>query len=183
MVVAALPLTSLACGGGTAEERVTGPKWTTTSCPKSPPFRAHWLGEQFEDLPATHEERVCGGSPPYENDASLGSYVVYTYGTCDPGENESCVTPLEIRSYPLCVSVFDSGQNRGRRSHVRGAPSRIYAGGMPIEIYSGQTMISVSGTDRRRVARASVAVRPTGEEPGLLQPSTRRALGQAPECP
>jgi hypothetical protein len=109
----------------------------------------------------TGVDQTCGGSPGYglENDPAIGAFISYGYGDCDPGGGEGCTLPMEIQSRPLCDRQAPLQPGRLRSMNVRGAPALISKDGS-IEVYVGNTAISLAGDDPSLLKRAAEALRP-----------------------
>lgn len=123
-------------------------------------FTAYSLGDEFEGLPLTRQERVCTqpyrGGPP---DARL-NIVAYSYGDCQPLPGAGCALPLEVQNWPRCERepaeyTVDHHNPLNARLRVRGVPAHVYEHGLRVEVYAGRSTIVVFGTESERVLRAA----------------------------
>jgi hypothetical protein len=150
------------CGSADSDDSASsdkaGPR--TAGCPGWPEFSAYYAGPAFGGLDVSAVEQTCGGSRGYglEEDAAIGAFISYGYGDCDPGDAEGCTLPMEIQSRPLCDRQAPLQPGRLRRLTVRGAPALRSSDGS-IEVYAGNTAISLAGDDPALLKRAAEALR------------------------
>ena len=122
--------------------------------PEAPPAYRVLPGSSFDGLKMSGASRTCGGGPGLEHDPGLGSFVSYAYGDCST-HDEGCTPPVEVQSAPLCERPLGLYGQQGRRLRVRGVPARSFEGGRTVEVYTGNTTVTIYGRDARRPLRAA----------------------------
>jgi len=136
----------------------------------SPDFSAYHVGQAFEGLPMTEGTRLC--SPPDPQSPELGRFddVTYLYGECSVETGEAaeveggCLPPIQVQSSPICqkhASLYQSEylQYPYESLTIKGVPAASFDGGTTIEIYAGDTTITVYGRDPAQVRRVAEDVR------------------------
>lgn len=143
-------------------ETVGGDAPASASCSGESPFDVYYLGGDFSGLPLAEAARVCTA-----NGVEMG------YGECSYGSCEQ--QPVEVFSAPLCEGAVrepaylrllsdggDPQDDSYARTSVRGVPAiREEGEGAPVrfEVYTGRTVVTVTGQSRRQVELAGRALR------------------------
>lgn len=175
LVIAATLLLVSAVGAAIASrppETVGGNAPASTSCPGRKPFDVYYLGPHFRRLPLAEVLKGCSG-----NDVEFG------YGECS---YDSCEQqPIEVRSAPTCTGMAgdpgylrllsdgsDPQDDAFVLTRVLGTPAIREGGGegagsQRYEVYTGRTVVEVTGESRHQVELAVRALRPA---PGKFVP-------------
>lgn len=119
------------------------------SCPSDAPrFTTYNAGASLAGLLMTNAHRTC------EKSNAPGEVrtddVTYSYGSCD-ASGGSCMPPVEVQSAPLCerhAALYSPTDADGEPYPVtsltiRGVPAASYENGTIVEIYAGDTTITV----------------------------------------
>jgi hypothetical protein len=133
-------------------------------CPQegdtSADFAEYTLGDSFDGLPLAFRDRVC--EAPYRDEPWRANWVAFIYG--DP-EHEDAY-PLQVKSYPVCErwpGVFEAMPGVALSSvaldPIRGVPAFSREEGYWIELYTGETMVKLTGDDPQQLLRAANALR------------------------
>lgn len=136
------------------------------ACSGTAPFEAYYVGSTFGGLPLDEATRSCDAG-------GLEGSVHFEYSDCD-----SCrQIPLEVSSLPLCEGLVEDprslkliGRGEGgrpryyRRTRILGAPAiepwaDVETEHPQVEVYTGNTVISVRGSSRGLVESAARALR------------------------
>jgi hypothetical protein len=164
-------------------DHLTRNTWTVTvaakpfSCTGTPPYGVFWAGSSFEGLPMTGSARFCEAYDPI---MGRNEMVSFDYGDCQPDTTSEggCVAPLEVQSSPMCerhASLYTTGDPAASEPYpydsatIRGVPAAKFDGGTAIELYTGNTTVSVYGDDPAQVLRLANAI---VASPDYLTPAT-----------
>jgi hypothetical protein len=159
----------------------------------SVPFSMYSLGQAFEGLSATAALRRC--DDPYPGEQVRANYVSYVYGGCtitpaDDVDDERCVPPLEVQSWPACersladisLDVADSvldALRPGPFVQRRNVPTSLFENALRLEVYTGTSTIVIFGTDPEQILRAVSQLRTELLGPPNL-PALNVSLGGLP---
>lgn len=126
------------------------------------PYTVYNAGVRVANLPLTRAVRTRVDTPAGQDDQDS---VTYLYGSCD-WKRSSCMPPVEVQSSSLNrhnVSVYLRGvappAYNARR--IKGVPAASFDGGRTLEIYTGNTTISIYGSTAAQVRRVAEALRPS----------------------
>ncbi len=142
---------------------------------------------------------------PYDLEMGRSTGVAFDYGTCEvtaydpvhPDDPGGCMPPIQVQSVPLCerhAALYTTGVEEPEPYPrqdlvIRGVPAASFNGGAIIEVYTGNTTISVEGENTTQVLAAANAVRlapaygPTGQPPPTPLPMPNQAtLNSTQEC-
>jgi hypothetical protein len=130
-VVLALVLAASTLGCGSSKPDVAAAKAFAR-------FPLYWVGERFEKW----ELEAIDGLD-YTADA-----ITFIYGNCTPkgGEQPSCVPPVEIQVFPLCLHLQEvAAAPVWKTRRVRGAPVGtidsapvLFTSGAQVKVYRGE---------------------------------------------
>lgn len=134
----------------------------------SPSFDTYNAGPEADGKPMSDAERTCQTADP-EADADRQDQVTYVYGTCEPqGDDEDsggCQPPIEVQSSPLCErhwQLYSDGPAPPDHQEltVLGVPAVSYDDGSILEIYTGNTTITIYGESAELVSSLAQQLRP-----------------------
>lgn len=162
---------------------LTSTSWAVTvaarpfSCTGTPGYGVFWAGSSFEGLPMSGSARFCESYDPI---MGRNEMVSYDYGDCQASTTQEggCVAPLEVQSSPMCerhASLYTTGDPDASQPYpyesatIRGVPAAKFDGGTTIELYTGNTTVSVYGDDPAQVLRLANAI---VASPDYLNPLT-----------
>ncbi len=160
----------------------------------SPDFMVYHAGPSFEGLSVTGASRHHVATDPEFPELGRQDNVTYLYGECPTPINDEaaqveggCLPPIEIQSSPLCEkhkNLYQDpevGVTPFKEKTIKGAPAASFSGGRILEIYTGNTTISIYGKDPAQVLRFADALRLALQEeiPTLAQPLTSLAAAGA----
>lgn len=136
------------------------------------PLEVFHLGSAFEGLAMNGASWAC---TEYDPDFPEGRHdsLAYIYGECPPrrrrvgwGCQGGCVPPLQVQAAPLCtkhVGLYHDpliGQLPYEALTILGVPAASLEDGETLEIYTGDTTITIFGVDAGKVRRAASQLRP-----------------------
>jgi hypothetical protein len=189
-------------GNATYEDFVVGssnnrPEREQQARASSPQFEVYHAGPSLDGIVVTEGVRQHLATDPEFPELGRQDNVTYLYGECPPVSGDAatveggCLPPIEIQSSPLCekhkglYQDAEAGVWEFEEKTIKGVPAASFDEGRILEIYTGNTTISVYGRDPQQVLRFADALRPALPEdvPELGQPlyslSTASALTPA----
>lgn len=164
------------------EERVSRREALPCTGPKDPVnFEVFSAGPAVAGVPMIAAVRRCDAGALA--DESRSNYLAYVYGRCqdEPHSGDSCVPPLQIRSYPACERTFVDYSFEGKPLPHKELPpidgAKVFEIEFlvdhRIEIYTGTSTIVISAADWSLAEEALQLLRgqPDGERPATAAPS------------
>jgi len=127
----------------------------------SPRFTPYNAGAKMDGMSISDVHRTC--QPAADSSATRNDDVTYTYGSCDPSTapGDACTDPIEVQSAPLCerhAAIYAASPEPDGNPYpinyltIRGVPAASYENGSIVEIYAGNTTITVRGTNVSQVS-------------------------------
>jgi hypothetical protein len=130
--------------------------------PDYEPFAA---GKKFDGLRMTSAMRYRESDGTAKiNGGPRADYITYDYGDCDTSEG-GCQPPIEVQSAALKernVSAYNDPSVLAtyKKIRLRGVPAASFDHGKRIELYTGQTSVTVYGKEPKRVMKFARVVAP-----------------------
>ncbi len=177
----------LGVAGGSSGQRSTDPGPGITQVPthrrtrvsRIPAYTVYYLGATFEGLPVTDVTHTADAPHPETPELGRSDDVVYVYGDCPTYPPDSpaskveggCVTPIQVQATPLCEAHAALYSRPGGDTldgavpyphaalRIKGVPAASFEGGTILELYTGDTTISIKGADGSQVRRAADGLR------------------------
>lgn len=128
---------------------------------------------------------VAAGSAEHQDQ------VTYMYGDCDSSEGDGCQPPIEVQTAPLCERHWQlyegptAQQDPAAPSDhadlvIRGVPAASWDNGTSLEMYTGDTTISIYGNDAQQVMDFANSVTPADSvDVPTLEQAVYEMTGQA----
>ena len=163
-------------GGGPAQPAAAGQlRWTIDDARQFKEFPLYWLGESYEGLPLTKIIRYRYDPEPPIPPIEAENSVTFIYGSCTPGPESGCATPLSIVLDDYCLKPperISTSVKRGPPFDVRRGLAQ-YIGRDHVRVWTGNVSIAIFTEGAASQVEAAEKLRLVSEGPEGAQ----RTLG------